>query len=837
MKKQITRSYHLIITLAFVITIITGLLLLLLHKSTEKEIVKEFNAQQLNLVKDLSKEIETFLTNRVQLIDVLSSLPAFQNQDIRLITPEIGQFLAYERKNHVRTISFYNETGIILYSSNKEIIGHKLAESEIFKWAKTPANKGKQFVSSPIKLAGMQVDSIPQLHIVIAAPIYKSLKKNENNNSSEKFVGVVTETLEFDKFLLTLISDSRSNLSKNHLWIIDSSGTLLFHADNPKMVFRSIKKQNKTCMNCHMSFTQFDNMFDKKTGNIEFQLKNKENILASFNTLEFKNIAWTLVLNLPSGEVTRFVNRNLFQSYLLLGLMALTFFLISFFIYRSYKLRVKSESENEHLWEKNILKEKVAESEKRYENLVESSPDAIAVHSNGKIVYVNEAGAKLVGTSKKEDLIGKPILELVHPDYHELVKKRTMEVIQNNEPSSVLEEKFVRLDGSIIDVDVIAIPITYNAKPAVQVVVRDITQRRISDEALKESELKYRLLYDNNPHSMWVYDSESLRFLTVNNSAIEKYGYSKEEFLSMTIKDIHLSEDIYGLLKSFSETKNLLQRFSYTRHKLKNGTIINVEIHSHSIEYDNKKARLVLADDVTNRLKAEKELLKLSRAVEKGPASVVITNRDGDIEYVNQKFCDLTGYSKKEVQGKNPRLLSSGYHDKKFYENFWNILIAGNNWNGEILNKKKNGELYWESALISPLINNNGDITNFVAVKEDITEKKNMISALIEAKEMAESANKLKDAFIANISHEIRTPLNGILGMSSLIRDIFHGKIKKEDEELFEGIDHSSKRIIRTVDMILNYSRLQVGRIPSLSKKIRTLRYLRKSGNRIYHSS
>jgi signal transduction histidine kinase len=97
---------------------------------------------------------------------------------------------------------------------------------------------------------------------------------------------------------------------------------------------------------------------------------------------------------------------------------------------------------------------------------------------------------------------------------------------------------------------------------------------------------------------------------------------------------------------------------------------------------------------------------------------------------------------------------------------------------------------------------------------------------LIEAKEKAESANKLKDAFIANISHEIRTPLNGIIGMSSIIREIFPDKIKKEDEELFEGIDYSSKRLIRTVDMILNYSRLQVGEFPIFPKEFKAFCYL-----------
>ncbi|MDR3668129.1 MAG: response regulator [Ignavibacteriaceae bacterium] len=215
-----------------------------------------------------------------------------------------------------------------------------------------------------------------------------------------------------------------------------------------------------------------------------------------------------------------------------------------------------------------------------------------------------------------------------------------------------------------------------------------------------------------------------------------------------------------------------------------------------------------------------KEYLKLSRAVEHGPASVVITNRDGDIEYVNQKFCDLTGYSKEEAQGKNPKILNSGHHDKKFYEELWNTILAGNNWSGEMLNKKKNGDLFWEAALISPLINSKGEIINFVAVKDDISEKKNMVSALIKAKEKAESVNKLKDAFIANMSHEIRTPLNGILGMASLIRDIFPGKINKEDEELFNGIEGSSKRIIRTVDMILNYSRIQVGEFSTFRKNI-----------------
>ena len=144
-----------------------------------------------------------------------------------------------------------------------------------------------------------------------------------------------------------------------------------------------------------------------------------------------------------------------------------------------------------------------------------------------------------------------------------------------------------------------------------------------------------------------------------------------------------------------------------------------------------------------------------------------------NIEYVNKKFCEVTGYYKEEVSGKNPRILKSDNHDKNFYTELWNHILSGKDWQGEMLNKKKNGELYWESSLISPLVNTKGEITNYIAVKEDITEKKKMIDDLIRAKELADQSNKLKDAFIANMSHEIRTPLNGILGLTSLIKDMY----------------------------------------------------------------
>ncbi|MCX6305727.1 MAG: PAS domain S-box protein [Bacteroidetes bacterium] len=127
---------------------------------------------------------------------------------------------------------------------------------------------------------------------------------------------------------------------------------------------------------------------------------------------------------------------------------------------------------------------------------------------------------------------------------------------------------------------------------------------------------------------------------------------------------------------------------------------------------------------IEERNRAEENILKLSKAVEQNPASIVITDINGNIEYVNPKFCDLTGYTKEEAIGNNPRMLKSDSTPKEYFTELWGTILAGKEWRGELQNTKKNGELYWESALISPIINDQGKITHFIAIKEDITQRR-----------------------------------------------------------------------------------------------------------------
>jgi PAS domain S-box-containing protein len=203
------------------------------------------------------------------------------------------------------------------------------------------------------------------------------------------------------------------------------------------------------------------------------------------------------------------------------------------------------------------------------------------------------------------------------------------------------------------------------------------------------------------------------------------------------------------------------------------------------------------------------EIKLLGRAIEQSPACIVITDADGLVEYVNPKFSDLTGYDSAEVVGQNLRLLQSGENDPAMFSDMWDAIKSGNQWNGEILNRKKDAAEYWESVSISPIFNDDGDISHFVAIREDITEKKSMVTELVRSKEKAEESDRLKTAFLTNISHEIRTPLNGILGFAGLLSE---GNKTNDEVKHHSGlILKSGKRLLELINNIIHISKIEAG--------------------------
>lgn len=226
---------------------------------------------------------------------------------------------------------------------------------------------------------------------------------------------------------------------------------------------------------------------------------------------------------------------------------------------------------------------------------------------------------------------------------------------------------------------------------------------------------------------------------------------------------------------------------------------------------------IITFEDITERRMAEEKIKKLSLAVEQSPAAVIIADSEGIIEYVNPKFVALTGYSFEDAAGSTMRIVKSGYHEKEFYEKLWGTIKSGAEWRGEFRNKKKSGELYWESALITPIFGADGKISHFVALKEDISDRKAIEEELrasreeaVRARLAAEEANEAKSRFLATMSHEIRTPMNSVIGFADMLAST---SLNDEQKELLEYVKTSSGALLSLINDVLDLSKIEAGRL------------------------
>jgi PAS domain S-box-containing protein len=340
--------------------------------------------------------------------------------------------------------------------------------------------------------------------------------------------------------------------------------------------------------------------------------------------------------------------------------------------------------------------------------------------------------------------------------------------------------------------------------------------------ALYESEKKYRLLADNSDDIIFILDL-NFNYIYVSPAIKGTRGFLPEEILSKNITETVTQKSKETIKQLTDKIKPLLNKENYKKIGTllfevevlkKDGTTAWMEVKASVLTDENNMngnnnimGIQGTSRDVSKRKKAMDELRKLSHAIEQSPVSLVITDTNGNIEYVNPKFTEITGYTSEEVLGKNPRILKSGKMSADAYTDLWSKITSGKEWKGELENKKKDGETYWENASISPITDKTGEITNFIAIKEDITEKRKFQEELILAKEKAEKANQLKTEFLRNMSHEIRTPMNGIIGFSRMLDN---PNISEEERNFFSKIiQNSSQQLLRIIDDILEISTLE----------------------------
>lgn len=391
---------------------------------------------------------------------------------------------------------------------------------------------------------------------------------------------------------------------------------------------------------------------------------------------------------------------------------------------------------NIDITEQEKLKERVLLSEEKYRSLFNESPLPLYVFSNDnfRILNVNKAAEILFGYSK-EELLNMTALDL--RDKNEV--KRLTEKLQreNSEEYSYFGVwRYLTKEGKTIIADKHSKLIDYEGAPARLTMIHDITEQFHLQKEIEENKNLLSSIFENSGTLIYMKDTDG-RYTMINRLWEETTEIERARVLGKTDWELFdeetatqfVNNDQEVLLTGISkETEEILSKNGLSRY------FITIKFPIKNAE--NEIVGICgISTEITDRKYSEEAIRKLSRAVEQSPASIVITDTLGNIEYVNKKFSDVTGYSFKEAIYKNPRILKSGDKTQQEYEELWNTILNGQEWKGEFQNRKKDGSLYWESATISAIKDEHGIITHFLAVKEDITNKKENEKLLRESEE------------------------------------------------------------------------------------------------------
>ncbi|HNV94645.1 MAG: Bacterioopsin transcriptional activator [Candidatus Methanofastidiosum methylothiophilum] len=434
----------------------------------------------------------------------------------------------------------------------------------------------------------------------------------------------------------------------------------------------------------------------------------------------------------------------------------------------------------------NTLKE----SQERIRCLFENSIDAIwASTKEGVIVEANQAAADMLGCDIKS-LVGKNIIDFyVNPKD----RLKFMEMVEKDNYVKNYEVKLKRENGSEIDC-ILSSTLWTNTFGEILGyigIVHDITNLKIADKELINSKYFLQNTLDSLPDATFSIDLEG-KIVSWNKKIEEMTGIKSQDMLGkgnheyslpfyrerrLALVDLILNaqEDLEMRYENLKKYRDVAEGEAIVFDSKGNKVIVWAKATALRDSNGNIIGAIESIRDITDIKLTESELNKVYIAIDQGPGIVVITDTIGNIEYVNQKFSEVTGYASNEVVGKNLRILKSNTTSLEFYLNFWDTLLSGSTWKGEFHNKKKNDESYWEYATISPVRNKKGEITNFIKVSEDITLKKKVEKQIDENIE-----------YFAHLIDHIRNPLSILSGFI---------QIKVEEEE-------TRKRLLRQIERI-----------------------------------
>ncbi len=505
----------------------------------------------------------------------------------------------------------------------------------------------------------------------------------------------------------------------------ETAETLLVRRDgNDALFLNELKFQTNAALNLRIPLDITNNPAVKavlgQEGIVEGVDYRGDSVLAALKAVP--NSPWFLVARMDTAEVFAPMRSHLWQMIVMIGVLILGSAASVGLVWRQQQARFyRAQYESA---------EAVRRAETKFHTLYDSTRDAVMLLDTKGFFDCNPATLTVFGCANQEEFCSKHPSDVSPPmqpdgtDSLTLANQRIATALEKG--SNQFEWMHKRVNtGETFPAEVLLSAMELDGKPVLQAVVRDITRRKRAEEALQASEVRFRTLIEKSPVAISI--SRAGKTIYVSQKFLDLYGFqSVDELAGQPVTDQwapEFREPIMERAQRRARGEPVLSDYEGMGLR-KDGSQFPVHISVALVELPDGPAFMAFLTNITERKRAEEKLRQLSRAVEQSPASIVITNPAGDIEYANPKFVEVTGYTLAEALGKNPRILKSGEKGPEAYRELWETISAGKEWRGEFHNKKKNGELYWESASISPIRDLAGCVTHYVAVKEDITARK-----------------------------------------------------------------------------------------------------------------
>jgi PAS domain S-box-containing protein len=457
--------------------------------------------------------------------------------------------------------------------------------------------------------------------------------------------------------------------------------------------------------------------------------------------------------------------------------------------------------------------ETLRRSEELFRQLFENLPVGIVVlDKKGLVRRVND-GFEKIFQYKSEETLGKKIDDVVVPEH---LGEESFELSSIAYEGRTVQKESIRKrkDGSLVPVYLYGVPVIYNEKAiSIYGIYVDITDRKRAVEALREREARLSAILENLP-SLIMFVDKDYKILSYNNTLrlgyIQMYGIKIEIGLNLIDS---ISDEYQKTWKTRYD-----KAFNGKKFTIEDTININGEDHYFSTSFNPVTTAsnetlgvLVISQDIT-------EYYRLSLVARQTTNSILITDLERHIQWVNVGFTRLTGYTLKESIGKSPReLLQGSKTDEGSKKYMMEMLDNGEGFSTRVYNYKKDKTGFWNELRIDPMYDSSGKQIGFIGIQIDVTEKVNQSIALKKAKESAEEASRLKTAFLANMSHEIRTPLNGILGFAELLSNELKLTEHNEMYSYAESIHKSGRRLLNVINDILDISKIEANKM-ELSK-------------------